>query len=347
MTKMSGRRLLGLPALFRSREFGVLVSLAAIVLLIIASGSDAREAFLRPSNIQNLTRQIALLAIFAIGETFVVISGGIDLSVGSMVAVSGVVTALCLDPARLGCCAPLAAVIALCACAAIGLLHAILISRLGIPPFVATLGSLLILRSASLLLTDSVPIAVADEALTNLGNARVQGVPVPVLFLIGVAIPAILLMRTTRYGRYLYALGGNEEAARLSGVNVERMKMLAYILSALFAGLAGIIFAGYLKQADPQHGVAYELYAIAAAVIGGCSLMGGEGSVIGTILGSSLLMIIVNAINLTVKKNATLWEGVIVGSIVIAAVAFNALRQRRQEVGRRATLRDGTHRPGL
>ena len=108
------------------------------------------------------------------------------------------------------------------------------------------------------------------------------------------------------------------------------MKMLAYCLSGAFAGLAGVIFSGYLKQADPQQGVAYELYAIAAAVIGGCSLMGGEGSISGTILGASLLMAIVNAINLTVKKNATLWEGVIVGAIVVTAVAFNALRQRRQ-----------------
>lgn len=330
MQQGTGRRWAVLSALLRSREFGVLLSLAVIVLLLILSGSDAREAFLRPSNVQNLTRQIALLAIFAIGETFVVISGGIDLSVGSMIAFSGVIAGICLAPERLGCPAPIAVSIALCACGAIGLAHAMLISRFALPPFVATLGSLLILRSVSLLLTDSVPIAIVNEAVIGLGNGRIQGIPVPVVFLAGVTIPAILLMRATRWGRYLYALGGNEEAARLSGVNVEQMKILAYVLSGLFAGLAGVIFAGYLKQADPQQGVAYELYAIAAAVIGGCSLMGGEGSIVGTVLGSSLLMVIVNAINLTVKKNATLWEGVIVGSIVIAAVSFNALRQRRQ-----------------
>jgi ribose transport system permease protein len=316
--------------LFRSREFNVLLTLAAIVVLIVASGPEAREAFTRASNLQNLTRQIALLAIFAIGETFVVISGGIDLSVGSMVAFSGVVTALCLDPAHLGLSAPAAALIAIGVCGLIGLAHALLISRFGLPPFVATLGSLLILRSVSLLLTDSVPIAIADDSLTNLGNGRVEGIPVPVLFLVAVAVPAVLLMKSTRWGRHLYALGGNEEAARLSGVNVERMKMLAYVLSGLFAGLAGVVFSGYLKQADPQHGAAYELYAIAAAVIGGCSLTGGEGSVTGTVLGASLLMVIVNAINLTVRKNATLWEGVIVGGIVLFAVAFNAFRQKRQ-----------------
>ncbi len=314
-------------ALWQSRELGIVISLLVIVLVILASGPGPRESFLRAANLQNLSRQIALLSIYAIGETFVVIAGGIDLSVGSLIAFSGVLTGVlmvtCNVPALLA--VPLVLIVSWL----VGVLHATVISRIGLQPFVATLGTMCILRGASLLATDSLPIPIVAEGFTSLGNGRWLGIPTPVFVLAGVAAVAAVIMRWTVYGRYIHALGSNEEATRLSGVNVARVKVIAYSLCALFTGLAGVVFAAYDRQGNPSSGAGYELNAIAAAVIGGCSLAGGEGSVVGTILGASVLSVILNGLNLVIARNASLWEGVIVGSVVIAAVALNTLRQRR------------------
>ena len=313
--------------LLRTRETGILLSLLAIVLVILLSGPAARESFLRPANLQNLSRQIALLSIFAVGETFVIIAGGIDLSVGSLIAFSGVLTGLLVVEAGLP--LALALPIVLVASALVGLLHALLISRLSLQPFVATLGTMCILRGVALLLTDSLPIPIVNESFTHLGNGRLMGVPIPVYICLGVAAIGIAIMRGTVWGKYLYALGSNEEATRLSGIDVSRMKVVAYSLCALFTGLAGVVYAAYDRQGNPATGTGYELNAIAAAVIGGCSLAGGEGSVVGTILGASVLSVILNGLNLVIAKNASLWEGVIVGTVVVAAVAVNTIRQRR------------------
>jgi len=305
---------------------GIFLALLVICLFIISTG--AREAFLRPLNLQNLSRQIALLGIFAVGEALVIIAGGIDLSVGSLIAFSGVYCALLMAEHGWPLLTSILAVLA--GSAFIGVVHALLIDRFNLPPFVVTLGSLCMLRSIALLRTNSMPVPVDLEAFHFLGNGRVAGIPVPVLFFVGVAGLGEGLMRLTPIGRYLYALGGNEEAARLSGLKIIRIKMVAYGLCSLLTGLAGVLYAAYNRQGMPGSGVAYELNAIAAAVIGGCSLSGGQGTVLGTVLGACILNVILNGINLIIRHNASLWEGVIVGSVVVLAVMFNSLRQQRR-----------------
>jgi len=313
-------------SIFRTREAGIFLSLLLIIGLILASGPQPRESFPRPENLRNLSRQIALLGIFAIGETFVIIAGGIDLSVGSLIAFSGVLSGLLLVKLHL----PTAVVIpiVLLASLLVGVVHALLIAKVGLQPFVATLGTMCILRGASLLLTDSLPIPISDETFVYLGNGRPWGIPTPVIILAGVGILGGLFLRRVTHGKYLYALGSNEEAARLSGIDTTRAKLVAYGLCSLLTGLAGIVFAAYALQGSPNSGLAYELNAIAAAVIGGCSLAGGVGSVSGTVLGASVLSVILNGLNLAIRKNASLWEGVIVGTVVVVAVSLNTLRQR-------------------
>ena len=317
-----------LRSLLRTRETGILLVLAALCLLILLSGEETRTAFLSPLNLQNLSRQIALIAIFAIGEAFAIIVGGIDLSVGSLIAFVGVLTAHLLT--RQGMALLPALLLVLAAGTGVGFVHAALIARVGLPPFVATLGSLSVLRSGALLMTESVPISIVSERFCFLGNGLCAGLPVPVLFLL-IALPAaICLLHFTAAGRRLYAVGGNEEAARLSGVSLFRTKLLAYGACAFLTTLAGILFAAYNRQGDPSSGVGYELSAIAAAVIGGASLSGGEGSVLGTLLGTAIFAVLLNGLNLIIHKNTSLWEGLIVGVVVVAAVVFNTVRQRKR-----------------
>lgn len=308
----------------QSREMGVLAGVVALCSLMALLSP---ETFLSEANLRNLSRQVALLGIFALGEAVVIISGGIDLSVGSLIALSGVLCAMGLVWWNW----PLWAAIALPLgiSLAIGGLHAWLIAVWNLPPFIATLGTLSMLRSLTLLLTSSLPIAVAGrEAFVFLGNGQWAGVPVPVWVFLGETLLLALLLQRTALGRQIYALGGNEEATRLSGVPVRRVKGVAYSLCSLLAGLAGVLYAAYLRQGDPSHGVGYELSAIAAAVVGGCSLSGGVGSVAGTVLGATLLSVVINGINLTIKRNASLWEGFIVGLVVVGVAAFNLLRRR-------------------
>ena len=313
------------------REAGVFAALVVLCALIAASG--ARSAFLSPGNLQNLSRQIALLGVFAIGEAIVIIAGGIDLSVGSVIGISGMVCARLFADWHW----PLAGAIAaaLVLSLLIGIIHAALIHHLRIPPFIVTLGSLSILRSLAQLMTNAMPIPTVGEGLASGGldflvSGRVLGVPVSVCLLAILLIALELLMRRSREGRYLYSIGSNEEAARLSGVMLFRTKAVAYGLSALLAGVAGVLYVGYNGQGDPRSGSGYELNAIAAAVVGGCSLQGGQGTLLGAVIGAAILNVILNGINLIIQKNASLWEGTIVGSVVVLAVTLNVIGRRRE-----------------
>jgi ribose transport system permease protein len=315
----------------RSREMGVFISTLVVTGIILSMGPQARSSFLDVGNLSNLARQIALLGVFAIGEALVIICGGIDLSVGSLIAFSGVVVSILLT--TLGWPILPAMLVVLALGVVVGLIHGAFITKLRMPPFVITLGTLEILRGASLLMTEAMPIDITDKshaAFNYLGNGMVFGfIPVPAIFLAVVALLAVFLMHSTVWGRYIYGVGGNEEAARLSGVNVARTKLFVYAAASFLAALAGLLYAAYIRQGSPSSGIAYELNAIAAAVIGGCSLMGGEGSVLGTVLGAALLGLLINGINLVVQTNASLWEGVIVGLVVVGAVAMNLLRERK------------------
>ena len=322
--------------LLAARESSVVVVL--IVICIALFLSPARDTFYSTRNVQNLSLQIALLSTFAIGETIVIITGGIDLSLGSLIAFSGMVlaaTAVKMDVTAPPFAIVGAIVVALAVAFAIGALHANLIQRLRLPPFVVTLASLTILRSQSLLLNKQLPISVSQfPFLTNLANGRIPSkgafaIPVPVLLVVVIALAAHFILTRTRIGRYVYSVGSNEQATRLSGVNVGRVKLFAYGASALLGGVAGILYAGYGGQGDPLSGSGYELNAVAAAVIGGANLMGGQGSVAGTLLGACLLNVILSGINLTIA-NPSLWEGTVVGGVLLLAVLTSALQQRNQ-----------------
>jgi len=300
--------------------------------------TEARSSFFSDRNVLNIARQVALLAIFAIGETVVIISAGIDLSLGSLIAFTGMITALAVT--RLGeHLSPGSSVLigvsaALVIALVIGCLHATLIHRLQLPPFVVTLASLLILRSQALVSNDQLPVTLeAYPGLLSLANGTLfedsaAPIPVPVVIMAVIAIVMAFILSRTRTGRYIYSVGSNETATRLSGVNVYGVKLFAYGTSAVLGGVAGVLWAAYGGQGDPLAGQSYELDAVAASVVGGADLMGGRGSVVGTVLGATLLMVIFSAINLTLTK-PDLWRGTVVGGVLVLAVLTTALQQRR------------------
>jgi ribose/xylose/arabinose/galactoside ABC-type transport system permease subunit len=317
--------------------------------------ADRQHNFGSAASLQLLTTETTMLGIFAIGITIVIISGGIDLSVGSVIAFSSIVFTIVLrqlSPAgvmsRSGV-GPgvllIAAAVTLTAALLVGMSHALLITRLDLPPFIATLGSLIGLRSLGRVIpqamyrTDKVAVSAPDfRALFNATwqwklwflDRTVMIRWVPLLVFLLVAVSAMVLMRKTVLGRHLYALGGNEEAARLSGIRTDRLKYVAYGIGAFCSGLAGILYAAREGQGNSTNlGMGYELNAIAAAVVGGASLRGGVGTVSGTILGALFLTLVVNGIPNIIKIDSTLYEGIIVGVLVILAVPVNQVRGRK------------------
>lgn len=355
-------------SLLKSRDFGMFV----ILLLLVGGITFANpDAFLGPYNLHNLLRQISFLAIFSIGVTFVIITAGIDLSLGSLIAFCGVISAMTLDamgrvfqswtdagyaPSFIETTNLFVACIAVVVSGTlVGVYHGFIVARFNIPPFVVTLGSMCILRSVAYLLTTAVPIPILNERYNAMGNEGFlsipsltspshwfpasgpatwwQWVPIPISFwfCIVVAVVCHVLLISTRFGRNVYAVGGNEQTAFLSGVSVFWTKIGAYALCGGLTAVSALLYSAYERQGSPSTGMAYELNAIAAAVIGGCSLMGGSGSVLGTLIGASIFSVIINGINLIVQRNASFWEGTIVGIVVVAAVTFNTIRGRRQQ----------------
>ncbi len=279
-------------------------------------------------NLQNLSRQIALLAIFAIGEGIVILSGGIDLSVGSVIAFTGLFVAYAVQSYGMSPWAASGIVLALCV--VIGLAHGLLITKVNLQPFIATLCSMLILRGLARGLTSDGTMGFGNEsvAFRSLGDGNWLGIPAPVVILVVVAAIAHFFMRYTVYGRYLYAIGRNPDAARYSGVRVDRMQTGSYLACAVLAGIAGILYAGYTNSVQPATtGQAYELYAIAAAVLGGCSMRGGEGTVLGIIVGASIMRVMYNGIILV--KISTYYEFAVIGLVILIGVVANASVKRR------------------
>ena len=310
----------------RTREAGNIITLIMIAVVITLFEGKVVQSFLNVGTQQDLWRNIAMISIFAIGETFVIICGGIDLSVGSVIAVSGVMLGYMLakpgESAEFGLAWPLwaAAPVVLLTTAGIGAIHGYLVGWVKMQPFVATLGSMIFLRSLAMVVSGQMKITITDQTCDFIGNKKVIGIPTPLIIMAAVAAAAIFVMRSTIHGRYIRAVGSNEEAAALSGVRVRRVKMMAYITCSLLAGVAGIVYAGYLRCGDPSAGYTYELFAIAASVIGGCSLLGGQGSIIGTITGLPRVLNV---------SNPSLYEGIIAGSVIVGAETFNIVRQKR------------------
>jgi ribose/xylose/arabinose/galactoside ABC-type transport system permease subunit len=302
-----------------ARQFGTFAGLVGlcIVLWILT------PHFLTVSNLLNVAQQTSINAIIAVGLTFVIISGGIDLSVGSIVAFSGVVMAslMARDVPW-----ALAVVAGLGTGLGCGLLNGVLITLGRLPPFIATLGMMSVARGGALLYTDGRPISGFSEGFRWLATGEVVFIPVPVLVMGLVYVVAHFILRRTPFGRYVFAIGGNEEAALLSGVKVRFHKTMVYGLGGLLSALAAAVLTARLNSAQPIAGINYELDAIAATVIGGTSLLGGQGSVIGTLIGALIMGVLRNGLNLLGVSSFV--QQLVIGAVIILAVLMDMAFKR-------------------
>jgi ribose transport system permease protein len=290
-----------------------------LVLSIAISWFSPR--FLTTGNILNVLRQTSINAVIATGMTFVILTGGIDLSVGSILAYAGAVMAALLA-AHLALWAGVGLVLLLGA--VIGAVTGLIITKGKVQPFIATFVSMTLLRGATLVFTDGRPITADQDAFASLGQGYGFGVPVPVFIMIGVLGLAYYVLRHTRFGRYVYAIGGNEQASRLSGLRTDAIKTTVYAVSGVLAALAGIILTSRLSSAQPTAGIGYELDAIAAVVLGGTSLAGGSGTIFGTLIGALIIGILNNALNL--MDVSSYYQMIAKGAIILIAVLLDRKR---------------------
>jgi ribose transport system permease protein len=306
--------------LIAARQFGTVIGLAAlcVVLWILT------PYFLTVSNLLNIAEQTSINAIVAVGMTFVILSGGIDLSVGSIVALSGVVLGTALQGGQP---IPVALLLGLLVGLACGLANGALISWGGLPPFIVTLGTMSIARGAALLFTEGRPVSGFDASFRVLATGRAGFIPAPVIAMVLVYAAAHFVLTRTTFGRYVYAIGGNEEATRLSGVAIRFHKTMIYGVSGLMSAAAAVILTARLNSAQPIAGMMYELDAIAATVIGGTSLMGGEGSLGGTLVGALIMGVLRNGLNLL--GVSSFLQQIVIGGVIVVAVLLDTVLKRK------------------
>ena len=308
----------------KTRHLGIWLALIVEVLLLTILTSSFggpgffESTFLNWSNLSQVIRALSFIAIMAVGQAPVLITAGVDLSVGSVLGFSGVVTAALLSGG-----APLSAAAAagLLAGALCGLASGALVTVAHLPPFIATLGLMSIARGLAFTLTGGETIRGLPAAFLAMGQGEILGVPVPIVVMALFAVVAAIALRRTRWGRYVYAIGGNEEAAVYSGVNVRRMKVVVYTLSGLSAGIAGVLFTARFGVGQSTAGLGYELDVIAAAVIGGISLAGGRGTILGAVVGSLLMGILRNG--LVLLNVSAYWQEVAIGVVILLAVILD------------------------
>ncbi len=305
------------------------ITFGAVIVLFIVFSITAKNFFTLRS-VLSLALQTSAVTIMGIGVTFAIITGGIDLSIGSVIALSGTIAVMV---AIAGVPIWLSMIIGLLVGVVCGLLNGLMVTRLKLPPFIATLGMMMVARGVALTITNA-NAWPAPDGFGDLGNNTIfrtgpkfPGISYPVLIMIAVAIIFSFILSKTRIGRYIYAVGSNEEAARLSGIKVSQVKIIAYIISGLLAALVGIILASRMVTSQPNSAVGYELNAIAAAVIGGTSLMGGVGTVLGTVIGSFIIGIL--TVGLTMAGANYFMQQIVVGLVVIGAVTIDQLRSRK------------------
>lgn len=292
-------------------------SLIGLVLLCIVI-TIVTPNFLSVSNITNVFTQVSVNAIIAIGMTFVILTGGIDLSVGSTLAISGAVGAsIVKSTGNVFLAIIVAAVIGI----AVGLINGLLVSKGKLQAFIVTLATMTIFRGATLVFTDGTPISKLPEAFVKIGNGKLGFMPIPVIITIIIAIIAVYALSQTRFGRYLYALGGNEDASRLSVINTDKIKTLVYVVSGFASAIAGVIITSRIGSASPNAGTGFELDAIAAVVIGGTSLAGGEGTITGTLIGALIIGVLNNGLNL--MNVSPFYQSILKGLVILIAVLLD------------------------
>lgn len=302
-----------------------LLAFASLIIMFIIF-SLASPNFLNFDNFVGILLSTAVNGVLAVGTTFVIITGGIDLSIGTVMTLSAVMTGMFITFWKLP--IPVGILGGLCTGAFSGFVSGTLISKLKIPPFIATLGMMMVAAGLSLVISGLKPIYFVDTpAFYKVSMGTAWGIPNAVLIFFGSAIIAGLVLTKTALGRYTFALGSNEEAARLSGIKVNGWKIAVYTVGGIFSGLAGIMMASRINSAQPALGSGYEMQAIAAAVIGGTSLSGGEGTVLGTVIGAFIMSVLTNGLRiLSIPQE---WQTVIIGIIVILAVYLDIIRRRQ------------------
>jgi ribose/xylose/arabinose/galactoside ABC-type transport system permease subunit len=315
-------------------RFAPLIFLLALVAIL----SYLEPGFRTERNIMNVLRQVSIIGILAVGMTFVILTAGIDLSVGSMVAFTGIVCAATAKGSRSllaggntdpgGTRVLLAALAAIGLGLALGLFQGFLIGKLEIPAFVVTLGGLGAWRGATLVFSEGQPISGFSKDFKYWGQGFVGRVPVPVIIFLLFVLVAFIILRYSQYGRWIYALGGNHEAARLSGLNTTALTISVYAISGFCAGVGGFLLTSRLNSAEQVAGQNYELQAIAAVVIGGTSLFGGIGGVIGTLIGTLLIGVLNNG--LVILNVSPYWQPIVVAVILVSSVFFDQLAKKRR-----------------
>jgi ribose transport system permease protein len=311
------------------KELGIFV----LLLILCAVTGFENPRFFSHVNLMNTANLIGLFGIFSIGAGMVIITSGIDLSVGSMIALNGMLAVIALTQWHLAW--PLAVLFALAVPMVLGLAHAVLITQFRIQPFIVTLCGLLIYRGVARFISNDMTKGFGDangfQSLQQWANGTFWGLPAPFVYLIIISIVMWLVLHRSVYGRYLFAVGRNEEAARFSGVNTKLVIGSAYVLAALLTGISGILFAFYTNDVSPStQGNFYELYGIAAAVLGGCSLRGGEGSIIGVLIGTTLLLVLQNLVNL-LNIPSSLNFAVMGGVVLIGVLADELIQKARRK----------------
>jgi ribose transport system permease protein len=303
-----------------------LLAFASLIIMFIIF-SIASPNFAKFDNIVGILLSTAVNGVLAVGVTFVIITGGIDLSIGTVMTFAAVMTGVFLTNWKLP--LPIGIMGGIAAGAVCGIINGTAISKMKIPPFIATLGMMMVTKGLALVISGTKPIYFTDSpAFTKISMGAIAGIPSAVFIFFALAIIASYILNKTILGRYNFAIGSNEESTRLSGINVDSWKIGIYTLCGVFAGLAGVLMASRLNSAQPALGQGYELDAIAAVVIGGTSLNGGEGTVLGTVIGAFIMSVLTNGLRiLSVKQE---WQTVVTGAIVILAVYMDIMRRRNK-----------------
>jgi ribose/xylose/arabinose/galactoside ABC-type transport system permease subunit len=311
------------------RRFGIWAALLAeVVILTVLTSSFGghtffESTFLSWSNLSQVIRALSFIAIMAVGQSPVIISGGIDLAVGSLLGLTGVVTAVLLT---MGVNVTVAVFAGLVVGLASGLINGLIITKAKLPPFIVTLGSMSMVRGLAFAITGGETIRNLPPGFLTIGQGSFLEIPVPILMMAAVAIVVGIFLKSSTWGRYVYAIGGNEQAAVYSGVHVDKIKLIVYGLSGLCAGIAGVLFTARFGVGQSTAGLGYELDVIAAAVIGGISLSGGRGTILGAIIGSLLMGILRNG--LVLLNVSPYWQQFAIGVVIILAVILDRKTKR-------------------
>jgi ribose transport system permease protein len=302
-------------------KYGVFIILAVIIVFF----TIISDAFFTPSNLLNVARQVSMIGICAVGMTFVLLTGGIDISVGSIIAMQSVICAIIIVQFQIP--IPVAIILTLLLGCGIGLLLGFFITKYDVPPLIATLAMMTIARGVAFVLTGGIPIYGLPESFKVIGQGYLWVIPVPVIIMAAVFIFGWWLLERTFFGRHIYAIGGNQEAARLSGVNVNHVKRLVYMFSTLFASIAGVVMLSRINSGQPSVAEGFEMDVITGAVLGGVSVSGGEGRIVNVIAGVFIMGILSNG--MAIMSLNEYWQWIVKGAVLITAVSFDNMQKKK------------------